>query len=88
LTASDWPIRILAIAMPLYEYVCLDCETVFDALRPMAKADAPIACEECESEHTSRMLSVFFAHSEGRTSPASSGAACACGGSCSCSSLN
>jgi putative FmdB family regulatory protein len=74
--------------MPIYEYICLDCNTVFDELRPMAKADAPIVCEDCESEHTSRMLSVFFAHSEGRNFPASNGAGCACGGACSCASLN
>ncbi|MGH2619977.1 MAG: FmdB family zinc ribbon protein [Anaerolineales bacterium] len=74
--------------MPIYEYLCLDCNTVFDALRPMAKADTPIVCEDCESEHTSRMLSVFFARSASRSFPASNGAGCACGGACSCASLN
>src|SRR3990172_360068 len=52
--------------MPIYEYVCLDCREQFDALRPMGDADAPIACVECESEHTSRTISVFFAQSGGR----------------------
>jgi len=52
--------------MPIYEYICLDCETKFDALRSMSDADAPILCSNCESGHTSRTISLFSAHSEGR----------------------
>jgi len=52
--------------MPLYEYICMDCRTQFDALRSMSEADATIACQDCQGENTSRMLSLFFAHSEGR----------------------
>lgn len=74
--------------MPIYEYVCLDCKAAFEALRPMADADAPISCQECESEHTSRTLSVFYAHANGHTVVSSAPAQCACGGSCTCSSLN
>jgi putative FmdB family regulatory protein len=70
--------------MPLYEYVCLDCLTRFDALRPMVEADSPIACEECESGHTSRALSLFYAQSQGEARPQPAGHGCACGGSCSC----
>ncbi len=47
--------------MPLYEYRCADCETVFDALRSMSNADAPIACSKCGSENTARMISLFSA---------------------------
>jgi putative FmdB family regulatory protein len=47
--------------MPLYEYKCLDCETIFDALRGMADADKPIACPNCESERTGRQVSLFAA---------------------------
>ncbi|HEY46964.1 MAG: hypothetical protein AMJ88_02870 [Anaerolineae bacterium SM23_ 63] len=52
--------------MPIYEYICLDCETKFDALRSMSDADAPILCSNCESAHTSRTISLFAAHSDGR----------------------
>ena len=70
--------------MPLYEYFCADCRTTFDALRPMDKADAKIPCVKCEGRHTSRVLSVFFAHSEGKTM-AGSGGGCACeNGACGC----
>ena len=69
--------------MPIYEYVCLDCRDRFDALRTMREADAPIACAQCGSEHTSRLISVFFAQSEGRVvAGAGGGCACCSGGSC------
>ncbi len=72
--------------MPVYEYYCTDCRTKFEVLRPMSKADAPIACEKCQGKHTSRVLSVFAAHSEGKAiSGVGSGSGCATcgGGSCS-----
>ncbi len=75
--------------MPVYEYVCLDCGTRFDALRPMREADAPLACDHCESEHTSRTLSVFFAQSGGRSVAGTSGGCASCsGGSCTACSQN
>jgi putative FmdB family regulatory protein len=52
--------------MPIYEYVCLDCHKKFDALRSMSEADAAIRCKNCQSEHTSRAISLFAAHSGGR----------------------
>jgi putative FmdB family regulatory protein len=52
--------------MPIYEYICLDCGNQFDALRTMSAADEPISCQQCNSEHTSRMLSVFYAQSGGK----------------------
>lgn len=70
--------------MPIYEYACLDCGERFERLRPMKDADAPITCTVCESQHTSRLLSLFNAHSGGRAvAGASSGGCGSCsGGSC------
>ena len=76
--------------MPLYEYYCADCQTKFDALRPMNKADAAIQCKNCESMRTSRALSLFAtfskSHSEPQSVPSGSGfgGGC-CGGACGCS---
>lgn len=69
--------------MPIYEYVCLDCGERFELMRSMKDADALTACQQCASEHTSRMLSLFFASSGGRV-VAGSGPSCAgcTGGSC------
>jgi putative FmdB family regulatory protein len=64
--------------MPLYEYICLDCRTQFDILRSMKDADAPIACQDCLGENTSRMLSLFFAHSDGRAVTQSAPACTSC----------
>lgn len=47
--------------MPLYEYVCQDCESRFDALRAMSDADAPIPCPDCGSERVRRAISLFCA---------------------------
>ncbi len=72
--------------MPLYEYVCLDCGTRFDVLRAIKEADSPISCKKCESERTSRKLSLFNAQSSGRVVAGSNGGGCAgCGGG-SCAS--
>jgi putative FmdB family regulatory protein len=69
--------------VPVYEYVCLDCRERFDALRPMAEADAPITCRSCGSQHSSRTLSVFFAQSNGRAVAGTSGGCGSCaGGQC------
>ena len=52
--------------MPLYEYICQECGTHFDALRQIKEADQAIACKHCQSPKTIRKLSVFFAQSGGK----------------------
>lgn len=52
--------------MPIYEYICNDCNQQFDALRSYKEADEPIPCDKCHGQHTSRKLSVFFAQSGGQ----------------------
>ncbi len=71
--------------MPIYEYICRDCETRFDTLRPMSQADAPIACQACGSEHTTRAISMFFAQSDGRSVAGSRGSSCSSCSSGTCS---
>jgi putative FmdB family regulatory protein len=71
--------------MPIYEYVCLDCSERFEKLRLMKEADDPIACNKCESQHTSRLLSVFFASSGGKAVAGSSSGCAGCSSS-SCAS--
>jgi putative FmdB family regulatory protein len=69
--------------MPLYEYVCMSCESHFEEL---VRDDRDPPCPECGSEKAKRQFSVFSAHSTG-TQPSSgasaSGGGC-CGGSCGC----
>jgi putative FmdB family regulatory protein len=76
--------------MPLYEYYCADCQTRFETLRPMSKADDSIQCKSCESMRTSRVLSLFAVNTglSGRTSESvpntSFGTGGCCGGTCGC----
>jgi len=72
--------------MPIYEYVCQDCQHEFDAMRSMKDADAPIACKHCQSSNTRRALSLCYSQSGGHAlagSNASGGCGnCSGGGSC------
>ncbi len=72
--------------MPLYEYYCLDCRTVFDLLRAMQHADAPVRCPACEGERTRRALSLVAARAAaaGGTDTAAPSGGCGCGGACAC----
>jgi putative FmdB family regulatory protein len=51
--------------MPLYEYRCAACDTIFELLRPISKAEALAVCTKCGSDDTSRALSLFAAFSKG-----------------------
>ena len=69
--------------MPIYEYTCADCRTTFEVVRLIKDADTPIPCSQCKSEHTARIISVFYAHSGGKVvAGCSSGCAGCAGGSC------
>ncbi|MCA1553437.1 MAG: zinc ribbon domain-containing protein [Chloroflexi bacterium] len=71
--------------MAVYEYICLDCASRFDVIRPMSKAGEPIHCVRCESERTRRALSLFAAQTHGEHGQVQSlGSGCGCGGSCAC----
>jgi putative FmdB family regulatory protein len=68
--------------MPIYEFVCMECETRFEEL--VRNGDAP-ACTNCGSEQLTKLFSAFStttASDEPSVGPAS-GAGC-CGGSCGC----
>ncbi len=68
--------------MPIYEYVCMECEHHFEEL--MRVADSDPGCPECGAANTRRQLSVFAAHGTAeQPSFGGSGGGC-CGGSCGC----
>jgi putative FmdB family regulatory protein len=73
--------------MPLYEYVCLSCQTKFTLLRPMSAANEPAECPDGHGR-APRVLSVFASFSRdegGALMPMAGDGGCACGGACSCS---
>ncbi len=77
--------------MPIYEYVCPDCKTKFELMRPISRSSDPADCPECN--HTAnRALSRFFCLSSsefGMTAPIGGGdGGCASCGGGSCATCN
>ncbi len=75
--------------MPIYEYMCNDCERPFEEL--VLSATTPVACPVCNGTHIARLMSVVNSHSHGdsgRGAPAPMAAGPAggcCGrGGCGC----
>ncbi len=68
--------------VPIYDYVCMSCESHFEELVGMSDPD-PI-CPDCGNENVARQFSRSFA-AHGTSAQPSYGGGC-CGGSCgSCS---
>jgi putative FmdB family regulatory protein len=66
--------------MPLYEYVCEECETRFEELRPLSRMDDPAGCPSGHSLGR-RVLSVFAAMTRDEYGEAASMGGGGCGGS-------
>ncbi len=47
--------------MPIYEYVCKECNHPFELLRLSSKGFKDAACPECGSKKVAKKLSVFAA---------------------------
>ena len=47
--------------MPLYDYECLDCGEIFEAL---VRGSSPVVCPSCQSQKLEQMLSMFSVSSE------------------------
>jgi putative FmdB family regulatory protein len=70
--------------VPIYEYVCMECESHFEEL--IRNGEEP-DCPDCSSTNVRRQLSVFAMHGGGtaeQPSFGSSGGGGCCGGSCGC----
>jgi putative FmdB family regulatory protein len=72
-----------AQCMPIYEYVCMKCESHFEEL---VRGDESPKCPDCSSKKVQKQFSVFATH--GASSAPSFGQTAAgggcCGGSCGC----
>jgi putative FmdB family regulatory protein len=67
--------------MPIYEYVCQDCETRFEELRPLSRIDDSASCPKGH-RHGRRVLSTFAALTRDAEGAASSVAGGGCGSGC------
>jgi len=77
------------LTMPIYEYVCNDCQTPYEKLVMSSKS--PIACPKCGSKQHTQQFSKFSttnssssSASSSDSSPSSSGPACHRPGGCGC----
>ncbi len=70
--------------MPIYEFVCMECEHHFEEL--LRLDDESPSCPECGSPKSNRQFSVFATHgtAEQPSFGGSSGGGGCCGGSCGC----
>ncbi len=71
--------------MPIYEYVCMECESHFEEL---VRGEQQVACPDCAATNVSRQFSTFAVHGATKLPSPSyggggGGGGC-CGGSCGC----
>ena len=67
--------------MPIYEYNCKSCDAKFEQLVKSMNGPAQIACPECSSTKTARLLSMFAVNKESSKAASSPAGICGrCGG--------
>jgi putative FmdB family regulatory protein len=71
--------------MPIYEYVCMECESHFEEL---VRGDEQPPCPDCNASNVRKQFSVFATHGtvvqpSSAQRRGSAGGGC-CGGSCGC----
>jgi putative FmdB family regulatory protein len=67
--------------VPIYEYVCMGCESHFEEL---VRGDQQVPCPDCASPNVSRQFSSFAVHGVSKPAPVGGGGGGCCGGSCGC----
>ena len=60
--------------MPLFEYICKECENTFERIVP--RHDSPADCPQCHSQNVEKQLSVFAVASAGPSQSAASDTGC------------
>lgn len=54
--------------MPIYEFYCTACDSEFELIRPVSRADDPVECKTCQQPAT-RQISNFSFKSDTFTAP-------------------
>jgi putative FmdB family regulatory protein len=67
--------------VPIYEYVCMECESHFEEL--VRNGEEP-NCPDCDASNVRKQLSVFAAHGTAEQPTYGSSGGGWCGGSCGC----
>jgi putative FmdB family regulatory protein len=64
--------------MPIYEYRCLDCDTVFETFVSCIADGDKVVCRKCEGKNVEKQISTFASRQSGGTSNAPAGALSGC----------
>ena len=67
--------------MPIYEYVCMECESHFEEL---VRGAEQVACPDCAATNVSRQFSTFAVHGGSKQPSFGGSSGGCCGGSCGC----
>ena len=69
--------------MPIYEYVCMECESHFEEL---VRGEEQVACPDCATTSVVKQFSTFAVHGAAKvpSSFGGGGGGGCCGGSCGC----
>jgi putative FmdB family regulatory protein len=74
--------------MPLYEFSCNECGTMFERILAFNVANNGVSCPDCGKTDARRLLSVFAAVSKSKTGEtkavAATGPGCGCSSSFGC----
>ncbi|RPH35772.1 zinc ribbon domain-containing protein [bacterium] len=70
--------------MPVYDYKCTDCGTVYDIFHKVREIPEDVICPSCSSRKHTRLLSApnFSMKAQKQPTPPCGDASC-CGGNCS-----
>jgi putative FmdB family regulatory protein len=69
--------------MPIYEFQCDNCNTVFEELVRMGSTGEGLSCPDCQDTHIRKRMSTFYGRSSSGNGAAHSvGGGCSCGGNC------
>ena len=79
-SSSDDTLVPSVAAVPIYEYVCMECESHFEEL---VRGEEQVACPDCAATNVSRQFSTFAVHGVDEGRDGGGGGGC-CGGSCGC----
>jgi putative FmdB family regulatory protein len=67
--------------MPIYEYVCMECESHFEEL---VRGTEDVHCPDCATTNVSKQFSSFAVHGTTKVTSGGGGGGGCCGGSCGC----
>lgn len=64
--------------MPIFEFVCQECETPFEELVRSSTAVGEVSCPYCESTQVAKQISTFASQVTGSTGSFTSAPAASC----------